>query len=128
MGLLFAPEISRMVTAFQLETRLTLAPPVSLSLNFDNLYTTHDPAIMPSIFDPFTLTEEAQNTSKMLHTTTLWLNFVTTPMDLEPLYQYTPTPPSPQPNDREIVSLYSSPHRHIYSHQTLLFTPPFRDS
>ena len=46
MGLPLAPEIARMVTAFQLDTRLTLLPPVAISLYFDNLYSTHDPTVM----------------------------------------------------------------------------------
>ena len=62
MGLPLAPEIARMVTAYQLDTRQELDSPVAYSLYFDNLYTTHDPTVMLSVFDPFTLTQEHPNT------------------------------------------------------------------
>ena len=64
MGLPLAPEIARFVTAYQLDTRFNLVPPVAFSLYFDNLYTTHDPAMMLDVFLPFTLTEEPFNTLK----------------------------------------------------------------
>ena len=57
-----ASQIARMVTAYQLDTRLELDSPVALSLYFDNLYTTPDPTVMLSVFDPFTLTQEHPNT------------------------------------------------------------------
>ena len=61
MRLPFAPEIARIVTAFQLDTRLNLVPPVAISLYFDNLYATSDPTVMLPVFSPFTLTEEPFN-------------------------------------------------------------------
>ena len=62
MGLPLAPEIARVVTAYQLDTRLDLQPPVTLSLYFYNLYTSHPPAVMLDVFLPFILTEEPLNT------------------------------------------------------------------
>ena len=53
MGLLLAPEIARVVTAYQLDTRLDLHPPVATTLYFDNLYTTHSPEVMLPVFTPF---------------------------------------------------------------------------
>ena len=46
MGLPLAPEIARLVTAFQLDTRVDIQYPVTLSLYFDNLYTSHPPQMM----------------------------------------------------------------------------------
>ena len=62
MGLPLAPEIARVVTAFQVDTRLNLVPPVAVSLYFNNLYATHDPTVMLPVFSPFNLTEEPFNT------------------------------------------------------------------
>ena len=62
MGLPLAPEIARVVTAYQIDTRLAIHPPVALSLYFDNLYTTHNPEMMLDVFLPFTLLPEEHNT------------------------------------------------------------------
>ena len=62
MGLPLAPEIARVVTAFQLDIDLQIAPPVALSLYFDNLYTTHPPEDILPVFAPFIFTDEPFNT------------------------------------------------------------------
>ena len=55
MGLPLAPQIARLVTAYQIDTRLDIHARVALSLYFDNLYTTHDPEMMLAVIAPFTL-------------------------------------------------------------------------